>query len=409
LKKKMLNWVSRFNIFCFLDNQSYSIQPHHFECMLAVGARYSVSSGELDSVDAFIKKHMAWVFGHLSYELKTEIHGINSVKEDHIGFPVYYFFVPEILISITKQELVINADHPDEIYDQILNSVLQDENTQYNISINKKLSREEYIDKITSLQQHILRGDCYEINFCQEFFAENVKLDPVTAYLKLSALSPNPFSVLYRLNDQYLVCASPERFLARTGEDILSQPIKGTIKRDLSNKEEDEKLRLILKESSKDQAENVMVVDMVRNDLTRICKEATVKVDELFGIYSFPQVHQMISTISGKLKNDIRFSEIIRATFPMGSMTGAPKRRVMELIDQYEISSRGIFSGSVGYIDPHENFDLNVVIRSIMYNAATGYLSYQVGSGITFYSDPEKEWEECNLKAEAIRSVLTNE
>jgi len=169
---------------------------------------------------------------------------------------------------------------------------------------------------------------------------------------------------------------------------------------------EDERLKNELKNSSKDQSENVMVVDMVRNDLVKACKDNSVVVDELFGIYSYPQVHQMISTISGELKEEIKFSEILQATFPMGSMTGAPKHRVMELIDQYEEQSRGIFSGSVGYFSPDGDFDFNVVIRSIMYNSTEKYLSYQVGSGITFYSDPVKEWEECLLKAEAINRVL---
>jgi para-aminobenzoate synthetase component 1 len=220
-------------------------------------------------------------------------------------------------------------------------------------------------------------------------------------------ISPNPFAAFYRLQDKYLLCASPERFLMKTGNQISSQPIKGTNKRDLLNSLHDDELKKELAESRKDQSENVMIVDLVRNDLTKICKEASVKVDELFGIYSFPQVHQMISTIRGELKEATPFSQIISATFPMGSMTGAPKHRVMQLIDEYEPSSRGIFSGSVGYINPDGDFDFNVVIRSIMYNATNRCLSYQVGSGITFYSDPEKEWVECMLKAEAIKKVLT--
>jgi para-aminobenzoate synthetase component 1 len=184
--------------------------------------------------------------------------------------------------------------------------------------------------------------------------------------------------------------------------------MKGTSKRESHNKEEDERLKKELQQNAKERSENVMVVDMVRNDLSKICTESSVKVDELFGVYTYPQVHQMISTISGDLKPEIKFSEIIEATFPMGSMTGAPKYRVMELIDEYEVSARGIFSGSIGYISPNGDFDFNVVIRSIMYNASKKYLSYQLGSGITFYSDPEKEWEECLLKGEAIKKVLTS-
>jgi para-aminobenzoate synthetase component 1 len=151
-----------------------------------------------------------------------------------------------------------------------------------------------------------------------------------------------------------------------------------------------------------------MVVDLVRNDLSKICKENSVKVEELFGVYTFPQVHHLVSTVSGELQDNTSFSDILEACFPMGSMTGAPKHRVMQLIDHYEVQSRGIFSGCVGYFKPNGDFDFNVVIRSIMYNATEKYLSYQVGSGITFYSDPEKEWEECLLKAEAIKAVLSS-
>ena len=149
-----------------------------------------------------------------------------------------------------------------------------------------------------------------------------------------------------------------------------------------------------------------MVVDLVRNDLSKICREGTVQVEELFGIYSFPQVHQMISTITGELQPGLSFADIIKQTFPMGSMTGAPKKKVMELIEQYENTRRGIFSGAVGYIKPGGDFDFNVVIRSILYNQATQYLSYLVGSAITFYSKAAEEYEECLLKAEALKKVF---
>jgi para-aminobenzoate synthetase component 1 len=208
------------------------------------------------------------------------------------------------------------------------------------------------------------------------------------------------------LDDQWLICASPERYLKKEGVKLISQPIKGTSVRISDSKEKDAISRENLLNSAKDRSENVMVVDLVRNDLAKICQEGSVQVDELYGIYSFPQVHQMISTVSGNLKAGLSFSEIVRATFPMGSMTGAPKKRVMELIEEYEQIKRGIFSGAVGYINPEGDFDFNVVIRSILYNAATNYISFPAGSGITFYSNPEKEWEECLMKAAAMKKVL---
>lgn len=407
MKKKMLSWANQFDIFCFMDNQDYSIQPQRYECLLAAGALHSISSGSLKDLDDFLRKNKNWAFGHLSYDLKNSIHHFHFEKTDRIGFPHFFFFLPEFLVQITHTELKIEGKDCKKIYEEILNQQAETSSSPH-LTIQQRLSKQEYIQTIRQLQQHIVRGDCYEINFCQEFFAEKAVIDPVVIFEKLVAISPNPFSALYKLNDRFLICASPERFIAKKGDKIFSQPMKGTAKRNHNDRKEDERLKDELQKSAKERSENVMVVDMVRNDLSKVCVDSSVKVDELFGVYTYPQVHQMISTISGELKPEVKFSHIIEATFPMGSMTGAPKHRVMELIDEYETSARGIFSGSVGYISHENDFDFNVVIRSIMYNASNNYLSYQLGSGITFYSDPEKEWEECLLKGEAIKKVLSS-
>lgn len=421
MKEKVLNWTQQFDTFCFLDNHGYQIQPHSEECLLAAGKKRSIninSGNALPQLQQFIDEKPVWLFGHMAYDLKNEIENLTSLHADRIGFPGIFFFEPEIIIQLSEKEMIIGAEEPEGVFSEIEKmNFYEKESNHKEIIIQQQLNRDEYISTIKKLQQHILRGDCYEINFCQEFFAENVMIDPVLVYKNLSEISPNPFSALYRVNDKWLVCASPERFLKKTGNTILSQPIKGTSKRDLQN---DEQAKKELYHSAKDRSENVMVVDLVRNDLAKVCKEGTVKVDELYGIYSFPQVHQMISTVSGQLKENISFTDIIKATFPMGSMTGAPKRSVMQLIEQYEKTKRGIFSGAMGYITPFPSplvergargevdFDFNVVIRSIMYNSTTKSLSFQAGSGITFYSDAEKEWEECLLKAEAIKKVLTH-
>ena len=401
----MLHWVNRFNIFCFLDNADYSVYPQQFEFLLGAGCRELYSWEDLDKLSTDLAARSSWAFGHLSYNLKNKIHGFHTSKTDPVGFPDCSFFIPEVFISLKASHLEIHGDDPENIYQEIESQIISD-NSQAPVHLKSRLDREAYLQKIRELQQHILRGDCYEINFCLELFAEEVKADPLSLFEDLTGLSPNPFSALYRLNDRYLICASPERFLWKKGSRILSQPMKGTIKRDRENEKHDGELKRALMESAKDRSENVMVVDLVRNDLSQVCREGTVKVEELFGVYTYPQVHQMISTISGELKPGITLCELFSATFPMGSMTGAPKYRVMELIDQYEEWARGIFSGSVGYISPEGDFDFNVVIRSLMYNTATGYLSCQVGSGITFYSSPELEWEECMLKAEAMRRIL---
>ena len=410
LKNKMLNWTNRFSIFCFLDNHQYQVQPNVTECLLAAGCQQFFSSNEipvLASFQHFINNQDGWLFGHFNYDLKNEIEELSSDHPDHLAFPDIFFFKPQVVLRLNEQLLEIESDDPGKVYNEILSSQIISHEHNASVSFKSRLTQQEYVKTINQLKAHILRGDCYEINYCVEYFAENATIDPASIYKKLSDLSPNPFSAFYKLNEKYLLCASPERFIKRTGSQILSQPIKGTSGRVLTNEILDEASRQQLINSEKDKAENVMVVDLVRNDLSKVCEEGTVKVTELFGIYSFPQVHQMISTVEGKLKKDILFTEIIKATFPMGSMTGAPKKRVMELIEQYEKSRRGIFSGAVGYISPSGDFDLNVVIRSIMYNADKKYLSYQVGSAITYQSDPEQEWQECLLKAGAIKKALS--
>ena len=411
MKEKVLNWAQQFNTFSFLDNHGYQIKPHTQECILAAGVKRYISahSGDaLSQLQLFIDEKKAWYFGHLSYDLKNELEPLSSGHPDHIGFPDLFFFEPEYIIQLNETGMEITGENPQQVFDVISktgNPSLREINT--NSSVQSRLSREEYISTIEQLRWHILRGDCYEINFCQEFFIEHATIDPLVLYKQLTAVSPNPFSALYRVDDKWLLCASPERFLKNDAGTLLSQPIKGTSKRAPTDEKKDLETRDALQHSDKDRSENVMIVDLVRNDLAKICEEGSVKVDELYGIYSFPQVHQMISTISGRLKKDTCFSDIMRATFPMGSMTGAPKRKVMELIEKYEKTKRGIFSGAVGYIAPSGDFDFNVVIRSLMYNAATHYLSFQAGSGITFYSDPANEWEECMMKAEAMIQVLS--
>ena len=410
MKQKVLNWAQRFNTFCFLDNHQYAIEPHTMECLLGAGVKRQIKTetgNALVQLQQFLDENPCWYFGHLGYDLKNEIEDLSSSHMDRINFPDLFFFEPEVLIRLNKNEMTIEAEDAEKVFAEVSDtSHVSDTLNENQVYIQNRLTQKEYIEIISRLKQHILRGDCYEINFCQEFFAENVLIDPVTIFKKLSSISPNPFSALYKVNDQWLICASPERYIKKQGIRILSQPIKGTTKRVTADAEKDKQSRNELSHSAKDRSENVMVVDLVRNDLAKICKEGTVQVDELYGIYSFPQVHQMISTVSGELKDNVSFQETIKATFPMGSMTGAPKKRVMELIEQYEKIKRGIFSGAVGYISPDGDFDLNVVIRSIMYNAATEYISFQAGSGITFYSDPEKEWEECLLKAEVLKRVL---
>jgi len=411
-RMQMLNWADRFNIFCFLDNQHYDFSVPAFECLLAAGCKRNVEAQAGNAfeqlADFYVTAGKVWLFGHFGYDLKNETEQLTSRKEDGIGFSDLHFFVPEIVVQLEEKEVKVYCNEgAEEIYRSIIScSATIPEPVKLQVSVQHKIERDKYIGIIEKLRQHILRGDCYEINFCQEFFSKNTTLDPLYVFDQLTLLSPNPFSVLYKANSRYCICASPERYLKKKGRTIWSQPIKGTSRRDHVSKLKDEAARDYLLQSSKEKSENVMVVDLVRNDLSRICVPGSVKVEELFGVYSFPHLHQMISTITGEITEGLNWIDCVKATFPMGSMTGAPKKRVMELVEQYEQSKRGLFSGAIGYIDPEGDFDFNVVIRSIFYNADAKYISFQAGSAITYYSDPVKEYDECILKAEAIMKVL---
>ena len=408
----MLNWCNQFNICCFLDNHNYHLSHNSVECLAAAGSIHKVQAQAgtaIDQFSEFYHQHDDWMFGHLGYDLKNEIEELSSGNADHVELPDLFFFIPQFVIQLGESSISIGSieNNQQKIYNEISSFRIPSSDPVESItSIQTRYTKSFYIETVEKLRQHILRGDCYEINLCQEFYAEEIQLNPLSLYLLLSESSPSPFSGYYKIDDRYLACMSPERYLKKEGDRILSQPMKGTSKRIADNADLDQINIDKLRHSEKERAENIMVVDLVRNDLSRICVEGSVVVDELCEIYTFPQVHQMISTISGILKGGIDLPEAIRATFPMGSMTGAPKKKVMELIDKYEVSKRGLFSGSIGYVTPEKDFDFNVVIRSLLYNKSSKYLSFHTGSAITFNSDPETEYEECLLKAAAIKKAL---
>ncbi|HVU99173.1 MAG TPA: anthranilate synthase component I family protein [Puia sp.] len=401
-----------------MDSHSYESS---FECLLAVGA---IDSFTAPAGNAFpeLKQWAAgrqdWLLGHLAYDLTAETEGVSGDFADPIGFPDMFFFQPAHLILLQKDSILIGSvqEDPAALWQQICaaqptppqTTPVQTTPPQAfpPISFTPRFTRGEYLSAVEALRRHILRGDCYEINFCQEFFTQPATIDPLATWWALGQASPNPFSAFYRLDHRYLLCASPERFLKKAGDTLFSQPIKGTAPRQRQDAQADSQGRLELYNSAKDRAENVMVVDLVRNDLSRICRPGSVQVSELFGIYPFPQVYQMISTVTGTLLPGLDWTDTLRHCFPMGSMTGAPKHRVTQLIARYERSRRGLFSGAVGYVTPGGDLDMNVVIRSLLYNQQSRYLSYQVGSGITWYSDPQAEYEECLVKAEGILKAL---
>ncbi|HAT75671.1 MAG TPA: aminodeoxychorismate synthase component I, partial [Flavobacterium sp.] len=284
---------------------------------------------------------------------------------------------------------------------------LQIADIQYSeVEIKQRISKENYLEKVSKILEHIHRGDIYEANFCMEFFAKNVAINPLEKFLKLNEISKSPQAVFFKNNKHFLLSASPERYIRKEGDLLISQPIKGTAKR-FKDSIEDEKSKNELASDPKERAENIMISDLVRNDLSKTAQKGSVKVEELCVIYSFEQVHQMISTITSKLDHQYTAVDAIKSTFPMGSMTGTPKLSVLKIIEELEETKRGLYSGAVGYFTPNGDFDFNVVIRSILYNQVNKYLSFSVGSAITSLSIPENEYDECLLKAKAMREVLS--
>ncbi len=419
-KEQLLFWSKKFEYVSMLDsnnvNQKENSKKEYntYELLAGIDALQVIKPEK--KCFEFLKKEVDltkdWWFGYLGYDLKNEIENLNSTNLDGLEMPAMNFFRPRWVFILDVDTLLVHYFDEEfteeEIYDLVQNIQSFDipEEKKVNATeIQSRISRNEYLQAVQQLKDHIRKGDIYEVNFCQEFYVDNAYIKPRQTFRKLMQVSPTPYSCFYCMGDKYLLSASPERYIKKMGKKIISQPIKGTAKRG-NSKEEDQLIKEHLFTDAKERAENIMIVDLVRNDLSRTAAKESVIVEELCGIYSFPQVHQMISTVVSDLRKGIHFVEAIRQSFPMGSMTGAPKVRAMKLIEKYETTKRALFSGAVGYITPEGDFDFNVVIRSIQYNALNNYLSFMVGGAITMQSDPEKEYEECMLKAKAIMKVL---
>ncbi len=368
-----------------------------------------VSEDLLESFQQWLDKKADWTMGWIGYDVKNCIERVSTNAAQYAGLPVLSFFQPSVVLRITEggvEFLKGGANHPLRLLiENIAEEPIQENEAKDGIKLTPRMNRDSYIRAIQRIQQHIQLGDIYEVNYCQEFYTEALLADPFETWIRLYRNTEAPHAAFVRRGRQAILCASPERFLKRVGNKIISQPIKGTIKRG-KTEEEDMELKTTLFSSKKDRAENVMIVDLVRNDLSKSAIENSVEVTELFGVHSFKTVHHLISTIQSEVPEGTSFTQLIKDTFPMGSMTGAPKIRAMEIADQNECSARGLYSGSIGYIDPSGNFDFNVVIRSLICNANVPYISCHVGGAITALSEPEREYEECLLKAAAVLKAL---
>jgi para-aminobenzoate synthetase component 1 len=373
-----------------------------------IETEFIMNSGQsIEQLQQYIQDNQGrYLFGSLSYELKNEFEQLHSRHEDPLAYPLAHFWVPKYVIHLEKEKFqYLQGEQNDESF-EFLDYFMEEEIDRnfhtFPYVFKARTSKEDYLLQVEKLKAHIQRGDIYEVNYCQEYFADNVEIAfPLDTYFKLNRITKAPFSTYLQTEHHVVFCGSPERYLKKSGNTILSQPIKGTAPRGF-NPSEDESLKQQLQSDPKERSENIMIVDLVRNDLSRIAKKGTVKVTELCGIHTFETVHQMISTVECEVEDGIPFMDVLRASFPMGSMTGAPKVEAMKIIDETEDFNRGIYSGSIGYISPSGDFDFNVVIRSLIYNRENKYLSCAVGSAITILSDPEKEYEECQTKIQKI-------
>lgn len=404
---------------CLLFSNDYPEDAYSaYKLLIGIGAHKAIESTmeaakSMNDLYAFHAETKDWLMGYLSYNLKNSFENLKSEHKDRIGFSDFYFFQPAVLLKLdysNSLELSVADNDYLPLADELLHSILSintinAKSQKQNIVSKMRFSKDQYLQTLKSVQNHIQNGDVYELNLCQEFYADDAVIQPYETYLRLNENSKMPFSSYFKVGDKHLMCASPERYLHKKGQSITSQPIKGTLKRN-PDQLSDEEASELLQSNEKERAENIMIVDLVRNDLSRIAKAKSVHVEDLCRVEAYPKLYQMISTVKAELHSSKRWVDAIQASFPMGSMTGAPKIRAMQLIEKYELSNRGLYSGSVGYVSPQADFDFNVVIRSIQYNSTSKYLSFTTGGAITIQSEAESEYQECLLKAQAIVEVL---
>lgn len=412
-KEQALSWANQFRVLCLLDSNSYPHKNYKSkEWVLAIDAMEEIvcNQNAFDALKEFQANSLTTIFGFLSYDLKNELENLESKNQDGLKFPELYFFKPRYVLEISEGKLTVNRNYPEtfELIERIRNQKSEIRNQKSEMKLYARTSKETYLQNIEKIRAQIEAGDFYEMNYCNEFYAEQAEINPLGTFLNLNKKGKAPFSCFFKLDDKFLLCASPERFLKKEGTKLISQPIKGTIKKGTTD-QVNELLKTQLQNDLKERGENIMIVDLVRNDLARSSKPGSVNVEELCEVYEFNSVNQMISTVVSEVSSD--GITAIKNAFPMGSMTGAPKIEVMKNIERYEDFTRGLYSGSVGYItsDSDSDFDFNVVIRSIIYNSTQKYVSVRVGGAITYDSIAENEWNEILLKAKSMIEVLDAE
>ncbi|MDX2194872.1 MAG: anthranilate synthase component I family protein [Cytophagales bacterium] len=403
-KQKSLRYAcQKYEYVVLLEPNQFGITQKSFPCKLIFASSCHVPAATygFDTFCNEIADNQYDYFGFMTYSLMHGIEGIAKGSSAAVSFPDFMFFVPEYEITFDHDGALLSETlmHQIELYSAPphITPILHHFKPHFN--------KNEYVNTVHDIQRQIINGNIYEINFCNTWDSPYAVIDPINTFFELMHHSPMPFAAFLKYKQKYCLCASPERFLHKNGNNIISQPIKGTSKRGKSQTEDNIIIDKLLA-SDKEYSENIMITDLVRNDLSKIAARGTVTVSELCKLYTYSSVHQLITTVSCICGSEYTFGDIIKAAFPMGSMTGAPKYNAIKLIQHYEKIDRGLFSGSIGYVSGNKDFDFNVVIRSIFYDEEANVLTFSAGSGITAYAHAYDEWDECITKIQSMIAAL---
>lgn len=411
-ERKLLQYIAnQFFGFCFKGRGWGDKNESGFQLFAGFGEKEKIGFFDSKRISEFVDASSDYIISHLTYDVKNELEKLHSKNMDGIEFPLLQFTIPSIVFFKKENQWTIEyqaEDFEESEITELLSEIetIELQNPKFNLPpVQNRLSKTEYLEALARIQEHIQLGNIYQANFCQEFYWENAEIEPTELFYKGFELNPNPFSVYYKTGNNHCISFSPERFISVDGKQLLSQPMKGTAPRG-QDAEDDQSQIDFLKNSEKDRRENVMIVDMVRNDLSHFAAKGSVKVPELYKIETYPKVHQMYSTVTAELKECNQLMDALLKCFPMGSMTGAPKISAMKIIEDLEYTKRGMFSGTIGYFTPDHKADFNVIIRTLLYNEDKQYLSCHVGGGITIMSDPEGEYDECLVKFNPIKQLI---
>jgi len=416
------------------------LHSHADEVTVTAGnLSYKIKGSPFDILDRFLKQYQVscsmpsipltgGAVGYFSYDLNHFIEHLPGATVDNLHFPESCFGFYDMVVvldNIEGKTYIVSTGFPEmrerqridraaarikEIKSKLVkikcvnHDISSRQRVSEQVEIRSNFTRQGYIDTIAKARQYIIAGDIFEVNISQRF-ETRILIPPYELYERLRKINPSPFACYLDFGEVQIISASPERFLCVREDRVETRPIKGTRPRG-TTPFEDRALANELLNSVKDRAENIMIVDLVRNDLGRVCSYGTVKVAELAALETYPTVFHLTSAVVGNLRKGISAIDVVKAAFPGGSITGAPKIRAMEIIGELEPTRRSIYTGSIGYISFSGNMDLNIAIRTILVHDQRA--CFQVGGAVVYDSNPECEYQETLHKAKALLDALNN-